>query len=168
MKRFILFILSSFLFACSAAVNPYQKEFSCPHPDPGKCVGIPQAYQESLKSEETKVGYQLYKEFEKEKRDQKDGNETSYYLRDFMLLSPAERQYVESLYDILSKLLKDPKTPIMTPPKIVRVLILPYQDFSGKNFYSARYVYVLVDEPKWILQNVLTLPAAEEIMEKSE
>jgi len=154
-------ILFAFLItACgrvaNKAFNPYESEFACPQAEKGKCVGIKEAYQESLKQEKEEAikEYSVVKEFEKESK--KEANATSSYLRGELLLSPAEERYVESLYGTLTKLLKEPQTPVIVPPKIVRVLILPYQNSEGKNLYSARYVYVIVEEPKWILQNILT------------
>lgn len=159
MKRVLAFcsvLLFSFvLYSCGKAVNPYHGEFECPPSEKGKCTGIPQAYKESLSKEGDSVSYNLAQTF-----DNRTSNGT--FVRDQLLLSPAESQYIESLYDILSKLLKDPQTPVVVPPKIVRVLILPYQGQGEKEFYSARYVYVIVEDPKWVLQNILTMPAAEE------
>jgi len=40
-------------------------------------------------------------------------------------------------------------------------MMLPYQGDSGKELYSARYIYLMVDEPKWILQNLTNLPPEE-------
>ncbi len=142
-----VFIMILFLNSCGKTINPYESEFTCPPHEPGKCVSLPQAYVESL-----------------ENSNVKEGNKTdnTSLLRDPLLLSPAEKAYVESLYNVLTKLLKDPQTPIVVPPKIVRVLVLPYQDESGKNFYSARYVYVLVDDVKWVLHNILTMPPVDE------
>jgi len=152
----LAFLITSCGKVANKTFNPYQSEFTCPQAEKGKCVGIKEAYQESLKQEkeEAMKEYSVVKEFEKESK--KEANATSSYLRGELLLSPAEERYVESLYDTLTKLLREPQTPVVVPPKIVRVLILPYQNSEGKNLYSARYVYVIVEEPKWILQNILT------------
>jgi conjugal transfer pilus assembly protein TraV len=109
----------------------------------GKCVPIKEAYNESLKGytlklEETKDTKNLAKEYD-----------------------PVQESYRTALFDKLTKLLRDPKTPILAPPKIVRVMILPYQDSQGKEFYSTRYIYLVVEDPQWILQNINTLPSEE-------
>ncbi|MGQ4834760.1 MAG: TraV family lipoprotein, partial [Candidatus Asgardarchaeia archaeon] len=55
----------------------------------------------------------------------------------------------------LSRILKAPETPVLTVPKVVRVLILPYRGDNGKALYFSRYVYVITDEPKWVFDNLL-------------
>ena len=121
-------------------------------------MGIPEAYKESLRQSEMR-DYNLAKEAfssDKEKEKNEKDSHKEGFVGGYLLLSPAERQYVESLYDVLTKLLKDPRTPVIMPPKIVRVLILPYEGNGGKNLYSARYIYVIVEDARWVLHNVLT------------
>lgn len=131
-------------FGCASTLNPYSENFTCPIMENGKCVSIQHAYQESL------TGRQITLEEQKPKKEQSMPE-----------VSPIEDTYKESLFNKLTQLLKEPKTPILAPPKIVRVMILPYQDTTGKEFYSARYVYTIVDEPQWILQNLKALPIEE-------
>jgi len=54
----------------------------------------------------------------------------------------------------IAGLLKKPPTPLKTPPKIMRILILPWVDKSGV-LHSQEYVYVEVDKGKWILGEYL-------------
>jgi len=154
---FVLFMFCLLVAGCGKAVNPYESEFSCPQPEKGKCVGIPEAYKESLRQSEMR-DYNLAKEAfssEKKKKGKEEAREETS-VESHLLLSPAERQYVESLYGVLTKLLKNPQTPVIMPPKVVRVLILPYEGNGGKNLYSARYIYVIVEDARWVLHNVLT------------
>ena len=133
------------LTACAGTLNPYQGEFECPQAEKGKCVSIQQAYQESL------ISFDDKKTPDKRKAKEQE---------DFY--NPVESKYTTELFGRLSSLLKEPKSPIVVPPKVVRVMILPYQNGEGKEFYSARYVYILVEEPRWILQNLKTLPPEEQ------
>ncbi|MEM4619883.1 MAG: TraV family lipoprotein, partial [Desulfurococcaceae archaeon] len=136
------------LFGCGAVFNPYESQFECPQAEKGKCVGIPEAYRESLSSSANGT-YNVYEEI--------------YGKRGETLLTPAEERYIEALYQKLTSLLKEPNTPVVVPPKIVRVLILPYSEESNKALYSSRYIFVLVDEPKWVLHNIIQqLNAPEE------
>jgi len=156
MRICLLIVLLCFLLnGCGRILNPYESEFSCPQAEQGKCIGIPEAYNESLSQEKEVKEYNLAKEAFSSDVSEEQKKSTSYS-RDSLLLSPAEKQYVESLYDVLTKLLKDPQAPVIMPPKIVRVLILPYQNQEGKNLYSARYIYVIVEDPKWVIHNILT------------
>lgn len=156
LRLFCLFLVL-LLFGCGAAVNPYSSNFECPQAEKGKCIGVPEAYKESITIEK------ISNKTNATVTNLNDLKQLQVNVRDEFLLSPSERDYIENLYNVITKLLKDPQTPVITSPKIVRVLILPYQSKDGKNFYSARYVYVLVDEPKWVLQNILRgYPSAEE------
>lgn len=145
---FLLFAVSLILFGCGAVFNPYQSQFECPQAEKGKCVGISEAYKESLNSTVNGT-YNVYEEI--------------YGKRGEMLLTPTEERYIESLYQKLTDLLKEPNTPVVMPPKVVRVLVLPYSEESNKALYSSRYIFVLVDEPKWVLHNIIQqLNAPEE------
>jgi conjugal transfer pilus assembly protein TraV len=57
----------------------------------------------------------------------------------------------------LAQLLKEPRTPMVTPPRIVRVLILPYK--GNGDLFMARYAYLQVEPAGWVL------PAVDEDME---
>lgn len=153
--RFVLVIISvAFIYGCGAVVNPYKGEFTCPQAEPGKCVGIPQAYVEVLNATHNQtdiVTNFMNMLYQQEGRSSKE-----------FLLTPAEERYIESLYDKLSGLLKDPSTPVISPPKVVRVLILPYSTSEGKVFNSARYAFVIIDDPKWVLQNIIDMLGPEE------
>jgi len=145
-KTLLLGISMLYLTACASTLNPYQGEFECPYAEKGKCVSIQDAYQESLLSFDAK------KKTGKEKEPAKED----------IVYNEIETRYTTELFGRLSSLLKEPKSPLVVPPKVVRVMILPYQSGEGKEFYSARYVYVLVEEPRWILQNLKTLPPEEQ------
>jgi len=147
-KKIVKFLLIGIsllcLTACAGTLNPYQGEFECPQAEKGKCVSIQQAYQESIISFD-----------DKKKTKKTTGKEEPLY-------NEIETKYTTELFGKLSSLLKEPKSPLVVPPKVVRVMILPYQSGEGKEFYSARYVYVIVEEPRWILQNLKTLPPEEQ------
>ena len=55
-----------------------------------------------------------------------------------------------ALFDKFSGLLKEPVTPVVAPPKTMRVLLLPYTG-QDNEFYMLRYVYFFVDEPRWFM-----------------
>lgn len=141
--KLLLILISVVVFGCASAMNPYSENFTCPIMEHGKCVPIQQAYQESV------TGKPITLEEQKKEKPQPE-------------YSPVEDVYRDALFTKLSQLLKEPRTPLLAPPKVVRVMILPYQDTTGKEFYSARYVYTLVEEPQWILQNLKSLPLEEE------
>ena len=51
-------------------------------------------------------------------------------------------------------LLKEPVTPVKLPDTIMRVLVLPYVD-DKQAFHSSKYIFVKVEEGKWILGNYI-------------
>ena len=94
----------------------------------GKCVSVETAYKEAL----NKGG----------------GNEG--------VVSPAtasnepRNAYRDALFDRFAGLLREPETPVIVPPKTMRVLMLPYRGKSNELFMP-RYAYVLIGEPSWVL-----------------
>lgn len=66
-----------------------------------------------------------------------------------------KQEYREASLKKVTKLLRDPVTPIVAPPQVMRVLILPYEDDDGA-LNLMRYKYVMVDRPKWVLGDYLS------------
>jgi len=133
-------VLCLFLSGCSV-FNPYNGEFTCPKTFNGKCVSPTSAYQESVDGNP------------KEKEDEglkpsKNGGEDKKKGGAFI----SEASYQNALYEKLTGLLKEPTTPMIAPPQIMRVLILPYRGEDSR-LYMPRYVYIIVDAPKWVLGN---------------
>lgn len=66
-----------------------------------------------------------------------------------------KQEYREASLKKVTKLLREPVTPIVAPPQVMRVLILPYEDDDGA-LNLMRYKYVMVDRPKWVLGDYLS------------
>ena len=145
----ISFITGFSLLSGCAIINPYDSEFSCPETSSrGKCISVNSAYKEASSSSTS-----YFTETKTDKPDeQKDGEtrETQNY-----------NHYRSALYDKFGKLLKEPKTPVVSPPKTMRVLLLPYTG-QDNEFYMMRYVYFFVDESRWILGDSLSSGDDEE------
>jgi conjugal transfer pilus assembly protein TraV len=58
--------------------------------------------------------------------------------------------YRTELYKEISNLLKQPSTPFVVPPKVMRILILPYTT-KDNTLEMSRYVYFFATPPKWVL-----------------
>lgn len=65
-----------------------------------------------------------------------------------------EKDYEGALLKRYTGLLRQPATPMVTPTQVVRVLMLPYRGDSNELF-AMRYAYIIVDEPKWVIDNYL-------------
>lgn len=120
-------------------LNPYAEHFKCKTPaDGGKCVDTPTAYMDAR--------------YPEEKIDNgKDGACKDCDNTATEDDHPVSHQNIhDARYRMLTELLQEPKKPLLQPPKILRVLMLPYEGANGELFMT-RYVYVQVEDAKWLL-----------------
>ncbi|MHB1350302.1 MAG: TraV family lipoprotein [Desulfobulbaceae bacterium] len=125
-----LFLVVLLLSACAPVkdvINPYNEDFKCrAKDDAGKCIDTPTAYKEARYPETkgTPESTDAMKQLAQDKR-----------------------------YKLLTKLLQEPKKPILQPPKILRVLLLPYQG-EEEELFMTRYVYVKIEDSRWVLTDL--------------
>ena len=143
---FIIFVLSVLLSGCSTLM-PYKTEFQCKSPDKGKCATVKAAYAESKKHTVPGAVVEDSKDGKKDKGTEKTKEKENTPDPD------AGEVYKNSLQKELSGLLDAPVTPVIIPPKVIRALIFPYPD--RKFLYMPRYVYMMTDEPEWVIGNYL-------------
>ncbi|MBI5328317.1 MAG: type IV conjugative transfer system lipoprotein TraV [Deltaproteobacteria bacterium] len=143
-KNFLfLSLLPAFLGVVSgcSALTPYSSSFQCPDVDKGKCVSVSEAYEESLNDSLNGSGKKNREEGVKndsKKENKKDDTEPGYK---------------STLQKKLTNLIDNPVTPVVIPPKALRVLIFPYA--SKSELYMPRYIYILIDDPKWVVGDYL-------------
>ena len=107
------------------AVNPYEENFRCRAKDSeGQCVDTPTAYRQA--------------------RVPDPATETA---------SAAQDEAQGERYRAISDLLAAPETPLLNPPKILRVLLLPYRGEANELFMS-RYAYLEIEPAEWVLTEV--------------
>ena len=131
MKRLcICLLVLTLVSGCASvkdAVNPYEENFKCRAKDSeGKCVDTPSAYKEARLPD-----------------NQNTNSSTS--------TSQIEAQ--DSRYKILVDLLEAPETPVLNPPRILRVLLLPYKGENNELFMT-RYAYLEIEPAQWVLTEV--------------
>ena len=126
---FLLFLLT----ACGPlqeTVNPYNENFKCrARDDAGECIDTPTAYKKARYPEPASGGE----------------------------AEPAvgiTQEIQDNRYRLVAGLLQEEKKPLLQPPKILRVLLLPYKGEGGELFMS-RYVYVKIEDSKWILTDLV-------------
>ena len=116
MYRSMLAVLSiALLAACSTVgntINPYKSNFNCPYKESGKCISMTGAYDES----------------------RQDKSQPTDPAKEGLIPTNGEKAYQEGVYKKLAGLLKEPKTPLIAPPKVMRVMLLPYK--NDKDLYS--------------------------------
>ncbi|MRR34709.1 hypothetical protein EG829_08425 [bacterium] len=140
MKKYSMPVLGFLLCGCSTVLNPYQSSFNCPETENGKCVSVQTAYRESLNPLVKNEG-EGCADCGKEKLVER-------------VASPEEQGYRAALLSRLTGLLREPETPMVAPPQVMRVLLLPYKGDGGELFMP-RYAYFFVDRPSWILDGYL-------------
>ena len=124
-KIFFLCLFSLLLTGCGAALNPYHENFNCQAPeDSGRCVDTPSAYEEAVGINPLVKGQEVN----------------------------MKKHVDEARFERLAQLLREPRTPIIVPPRILRVLILPYK--GNGDLFMARYAYLQVESPRWVLPTI--------------
>ena len=109
------------------AVNPYEENFRCKAKDSeGKCLDTPTAYKEARLP------------------DGQTNEATS---------NASQIEAQNSRYKALADLLEAPETPVLNPPKILRVLLLPYKGENNELFMT-RYAYLEIEPSQWVLTDV--------------
>jgi conjugal transfer pilus assembly protein TraV len=141
MKKYSILVLGLLLCGCSTVLNPYQSSFNCPETENGKCVSVQSAYRESLNP--------LLKNGETG-----DCPDCGKEAADDAGATPREKEYRAALLSRLTGLLREPETPLVAPPQVLRVLLMPYKGGGGELFMP-RYAYFFVDRPSWILDGYL-------------
>ena len=139
---------------CAKVFNPYDSEFQCPRTDEGRCMSIPDAYEQSLSGENPppvseralrrpRAGARL----QREAPTVQAGSDTYTRTRE-----RARYDYLSRKYDKMAALIGNPVTPVVAPPDVIRVLILSYTG-ADNHLFGYRYVYFFATQPRWILSS---------------
>jgi len=168
MKKCLIILIMLCLWGCGTIVNPYKDDFSCPDYDQGKCIKVEGAYRESLQKKKNSALNEKENKAacEKCRKEAKTNNVsedeyctacTSTEKAEYKSNSPtglSETIYQRAVNKKLASILKQPSTPLMAPPQVIRVLVLPYRGDSNE-LYMMRYIYLLIDDPRWVVGNYL-------------
>lgn len=144
-----------------AGCNPYNSEFNCKGAPFGSCSPTPEVYKDIL--------------------EHKDLDQKPEYITSNVHLNPDESTgatkgdkdkvrcttvpeldssgqvmsaYREAELTKITKLLKQPVTPIVNPPKVMRILFMPYESEDGM-LNMPEYAYIMLDKPKWVMGDYL-------------
>jgi conjugal transfer pilus assembly protein TraV len=160
-------------------INPYQSDFSCPDTFRGKCASVREVYLEDgtrkqkSRDDGTAEIPAAYADCASASVGEEGGGTPPACLDsspvDAATGAPSTgnrdetnfNRYRSALYDKFSGLLREPKTPVVAPPKVMRVLLLPYTG-QDNEFYMLRHVYFFVDKPRWILGDSVVADGEEE------
>ncbi len=111
------------------AINPYEESFKCrAKDDNGECIDTPTAYKKARYPETASEG-----EVEPS--------------------TGIKQEVQDNRYKLVAELLQEEKKPLLQPPKILRVLMLPYKG-EDEELFMSRYIYVKIEDSKWILTDL--------------
>jgi conjugal transfer pilus assembly protein TraV len=131
-------------------VNPYDEQFHCRAKDTeGNCVDTPTAYQDARYP-------QPAIEEDPVKTDGKVYLFGSAISEGQPIPAPpisAKDAAKASQYKSIADLLDNPEAPLLKPPKILRILILPYKGEKNELFMT-RYAYLEVEKASWVLTDI--------------
>jgi len=169
MKKCLIIITVLYLWGCGAILNPYKDNFSCPDQDKGKCIKVEGAYKESLQKKKTSTLNEKENKAacEKCRKEAKNNNvsedtyctacstsETDKSGNNRRPTESSETMYQRAVNKKLATMLKARNTPLIAPPQVMRVLVLPYRGDMNE-LYMMRYIYLLIDDSKWVVGNYL-------------
>jgi conjugal transfer pilus assembly protein TraV len=131
-------------------VNPYDEQFHCRAKDTeGKCVDTPTAYQDAR-----------YPQPAIEEGPAKKDGKVFLFGSAISEGQPIPAPHVSakdaakaSQYKSTTDLLDNPEAPLLKPPKILRILILPYKGEKNELFMT-RYAYLEVEKASWVLTDI--------------
>jgi len=156
----ILLIECLYLSGCSI-LNPYNSEFQCKETYKGTCQDTESSYWDSI-SDLDQTASDRHRASLDDKKNRKKGSKCTDCDNNSSVdagssgdeadssLRKYDNLYRKSLYRELSQLIDDPKTPIVKPPEVMRILMLGYTD-QDNQLLSHRYIYFFTTEPKWVI-----------------
>ena len=169
--------------ASGCSILPYEDEFSCRKTDDyGKCISVEEAYEEAVTGISKSptlipVSEQSNDAEERHRHDAKRSSETQGKASAaepsaHVPIAPspinpatAYTNYKASVYNELTTLIDAPRTPMLKPVTTIRTLILSYsENNNNKVIYMPRYVYSIVDEPRWVLTERLNRPVEDKFL----
>ncbi len=157
MRNLTIVVMLLLLSACKH-FTPYEADFSCPETFGGKCISTTTAYEESINGDPQDPLNETSKASDTSESSE-SSNESDKDIADAIEKAAepdsTEVTYFNALVKKMTSILKEPKTPMIKPPKVIRVLVLPYEG-SGSELYMPRYIYLIVDKAQWVLENQLT------------
>ena len=148
MRKLALVGAAGLMSGC-ALFNPYDSEFKCSATDDyGRCVDVDEAYADALAGR--KVQRRLRDRKSSADDDQTVADQTAREAQQAASYSA----YKDAEYREMRKLLDQPVTPLVKPPKVLRTLITAYPS-NERTLYTPRYVFYFADEGKFVLGDYL-------------
>lgn len=147
MRLMSLFFISVVLSGCSI-LNPYKENFDCQAgKEGGGCFDVQTAYAHATATEgmdgHPGVPVPL------------NEKEAAYLANAGIDAGSPRKDYKDAVYTELKQIVEEKRTPMLTPPRILEVSFIPFEDEDGYLFTGGD-AYIKVEEAKWILDGRLT------------
>ena len=148
-------------------LNPYESEGSCPFLDKGKCMSTVEALeyskggdnQEDAQTSDLLTAKKV-RVFKSPLRVPGLGHGSSrktveqiQYNRISHKGDAIKQALLNNRATELNNLIKKPGTPILTPAKVVRVLLLPQAENSGEMITMERFMFLMIKQPEFVYTN---------------
>lgn len=134
------------LSSCGTILNPYKNSFKCDPSDTGRCASVQEAYAESIGERPPLAAPE-----EEQGGSWWGGGAPAPATNQ----QNAETAYQAQLFKKMAGMLKEPATPGVVPPPVVRVLFLSYPAGEDESLFMFRYAYFFADKPRWVLADPL-------------
>lgn len=144
MKAVLTVCAAALLLAgCGSIINPYHETFNCKASnESGACVDTMTAYADAQSTEPA------------DNRPPRPSVTLPVDAPGSEAIT-ARAVYEDRYYRRLADLLEEPQVPMIEPPKIMRVLLMPYKGEGGELFMP-RFSFITVEEARWVLAENLT------------
>ncbi|HBA58625.1 MAG: hypothetical protein CL602_01590 [Alteromonas sp.] len=153
-KPFLLVVIGLIgLSGCSSLI-PYEEEFACKRPDNmGKCINTEQAYEEARSGNSVTP---FAKPVSKREEEEEDSDAETRPTLNLHLASPnyGYSQYLDANYRETAKLLKSGITPVLSNGDTIKIVLVPNR-VTDKMLLSERIMYVIIEEPEFIMGDYL-------------
>lgn len=151
MRTLVAASLACVLSGC-ALFNPYDSKFMCSATDDyGRCVDVDGAYADAVAGRKNPPKHRAKEQAEGATPDESIAQEAAAY-----------SAYKDAEYREMRKLIDQPVTPLVKPPKVLRTLITAYPS-SERTLYTPRYVFYFADEGQFVIGDYLNaLPPPRE------
>ena len=159
---FSLFVVSG----CSGTLMPYESSFQCPGGYNGICESIDDAYHDSVNGIDPRQFDEKWKEHKADWEEShaeliaaRKGISAIYKASETLSAGQKPASYRESYLRKMKDLIDAPETPVLVPPKVIRILVLPRTYEQNRSLVGSHYLFSqLEDGPRWILKKIPEVP----------
>lgn len=151
-----IILILSLLSGCSSLI-PYEDEFACKRSNNmGKCISTEEAYKELTTGDSTTP----YAKPASEQEEGDDINQVQVNAASVVNTNGIKEpnsgynQYIDANYKETADLLKSGITPILSSGDTIKIVLVPNK-VTDRMLLSERIMYVIIEEPKFLMGDYL-------------